>query len=115
MKLNIITREQLKARLDAGTATTLIEALPARYYQQAHLPGAINIPHDEIRAVAATQLPDKTATIVVYCASTPCQNSKQAAITLTQMGYESVFEYVEGKADWEDAGYLLESSENATA
>jgi rhodanese-related sulfurtransferase len=115
MKLKTITREQLKARIDNGSPTILVEALPARYYDQAHLPGAINIPHDDIRAVALTRLPDKAATIVVYCASTPCQNSRQALITLTQMGYEDAYEYVEGKADWEEAGYPLESSVGTTA
>lgn len=111
MNLKTISREQLKRRLDQAEPTTLVEALPARYYQQAHLPSAINIPHDEIRAVAPTRLPDKAATIVVYCANTPCQNSKQAVIALTQMGYENAYEYVEGKADWEEAGYTLESND----
>lgn len=115
MKLNTISRDQIKARLDAQTPTTLIEALPPRYFEQAHLPGAINIPHDQVRDMAPTLLPDMNATIVVYCANTPCQNSKMAAITLNQLGYTEVYEYVEGKVDWEEAGLSLEGAATASA
>jgi rhodanese-related sulfurtransferase len=105
--MNAISRNELKQRLDAGEPITLVEALPQRYFEAEHLPGAINIPHDEIRERAADQLPDKDATIVVYCASTACQNSAIGTQILTAMGYRQVFEYVEGKQDWKDAGYSL--------
>lgn len=105
-----ITRDELKARLDNGNPVTIIEALPQRYYEAEHLPGAINIPHDEIREKASGQLPDKDATIVTYCASTECRNSRIAADTLAVAGYRNVFEYVEGKQDWKEAGYPLESA-----
>jgi len=36
-----ISRDELKAGLDAGTLT-LIDALPESYYAQQHLPGALN-------------------------------------------------------------------------
>ena len=104
-----ITREALKAGLDRGDAITLVEALPQRYFDDGHLPGAINIPHDEIRARAASLLPDKEARIVVYCASTACRNSKLATDTLHRMGYTNAVEYVEGKQDWVEAGLPLET------
>lgn len=103
-----ITREELKARLDAGEPTTIVEALPRRYYDAEHLPGAINLPHDQVRERAATVLPDTNATIVVYCASTECRNSAIAADELGQLGYTRVLEYVEGKKDWKLAGLPLE-------
>jgi|TARA_R100000655_G_scaffold30719_3_gene61716 rhodanese-related sulfurtransferase len=106
--MNTITRDQIKARLDAGEPTVLVEALPARYYEAEHLPGAINIPHGEISARAARELPDKDATIVLYCASTDCQNSRIATEFLRGAGYRNALEYVEGKADWKEAGYPME-------
>lgn len=105
--MKTITREQLYARLNSGEPTVVIEALPKKYFEAEHIPGAINIPHDEILKRAATELPDKNATIVVYCASTPCQNSKIATQALTSLGYQNAFEYVEGKADWKEAGLPL--------
>jgi rhodanese-related sulfurtransferase len=105
--MKTISREELKGRLDSGEALTLIEALPRRYYIAGHLPGAINLPHDQVRELAPTLLPDKRAPLVVYCASTECRNSRIAAQTLESLGYDDVMEYVEGKADWTDAGYAL--------
>jgi rhodanese-related sulfurtransferase len=104
-----ITRDDLKAKLDRGARVTLVEALPAKYYEDKHLPGAINMPHDEVDALAPRLLPDKAAEIVVYCASGPCKNSGIAARRLAETGYTNVRDYHEGKADWIEAGYPVES------
>lgn len=104
-----IYRDDIHAHLRAGSAMTLVEALPEKYYRDGHLPGAIQMNHDEVREKAADRLPDKDAFIVVYCASTPCQNSRIAAQTLAAMGYARVAEYAEGKQDWVDAGLPVET------
>ncbi len=103
-----ITRDELKAKLDRGEDLTLVEALPLRYFLDQHLPGAINIPHDQIEALAHRLLPDKDAEIVVYCANAACQNSDIAARRLVDLGYRRVLEYDEGKRDWVDAGLPVE-------
>ena len=103
-----ISREQIKAKLDGKEPVTIIEALPQKYFDAEHLPGALNIPHDAIQAQAPDRLPDKQAFIIVYCASTDCQNSKMAAETLQQMGYANAFEYVEGKQHWLQANFPVE-------
>ena len=48
-----IDRTALKAKLDRKEPVVLVEALPPRYFADAHLPGAVNIPHDQIDAVSA--------------------------------------------------------------
>ena len=63
-----ITRDELKAALDQKTVI-LVETLPTPYFRHTHLPGALNLPPDEIEARAPVLLPDKDAAIVVYCAS----------------------------------------------
>ena len=63
-----ISRTELQPLVEAG-AVTLVEALPAQYFEQGHLPGAINIPHTEVRELAPALLPEKDAAIVVYCAN----------------------------------------------
>jgi len=113
--LTKITRQELKARLDRGERPILIEALPARYYVDAHLPGAINIPHEEVAELAPRVLPDHDAAIVVYCASGPCRNSAIAAERLAGLGYRNVVDYHEGKADWVAAGLPVEGSGAARA
>lgn len=103
-----ITREQIRDKLEAGDDFVLVEALPEKYFAKGHLPGAINLPHDQVATRAPALLPDKAKVIVVYCANTECANSEIAARALSELGYTSVFEYVQGKADWEAAGYPLE-------
>jgi rhodanese-related sulfurtransferase len=65
----IISREDLKAKMDRGEKFTLVETLPRHMYLQGHIPGAINLPPDEIQELAPRRLPDKNAEIVVYCGS----------------------------------------------
>ena len=110
-----ITREELKAKLDRGDKLVLVEALPAKYYEDSHLPGAINMPHDAVDALAPRLLPDTEAEIVVYCASGPCRNSGIAARRLVRLGYANVRDYHEGKADWIAAELPVESGPAAQA
>lgn len=110
-----ITRDELKAALGTANAPILIEALPARYYVDAHLPGAINIPHDAIDETVKTVLPDLDAPIVVYCANGPCKNSGIARVALAKLGYRNVRDYHDGKQDWRDAGLPLQGQGALTA
>jgi rhodanese-related sulfurtransferase len=64
----LISRDELKAKMDRGDRFTLVEALPEEAYRDSHLPGAVNVPYDRVREVAPERLPDKDADIVVYCA-----------------------------------------------
>ena len=102
-----ITRDELRALIDSGDVT-VVEALGPQYYEDAHLPGAINIPHTEVTRLAPELLPDKDAPIVTYCSNTACQNSQIALAQLRSMGYTNVRKYAEGKQDWTEAGLPLE-------
>ena len=64
-----ITRDELKKKMDRGEKFKLVETLPEGGFQQVHLPGATNLPLDQLRELAPKLLPDKNAEIVVYCAS----------------------------------------------
>ncbi len=106
--VNTISRDELEQRIDRGDAITIVEVLGPMYFEDAHLPGAKNLPHDRVDELAPTVLPDRSATVVVYCSNTACQNSTVAARRLVQLGYEHVYEYVEGKQDWIEAGLPVE-------
>lgn len=103
-----ITLADVRRAIESG-GVTLVEALGPQYYEDGHIPGAINIPHTVVAELAPALLPDKDAAIVVYCASGPCQNSDLAARQLVRHGYTNVRDYHEGKAEWVAAGLPLES------
>lgn len=110
-----ITRQDIVDHLETKTPMILVEALPEKYYREGHLPGAIHLPHDQVRELASVRLPNRDAFIVVYCANAPCRNSTIAANLLDSLGYTNVAEYVEGKQDWVDAGLALEKSPESKA
>jgi rhodanese-related sulfurtransferase len=68
-KVPLISREDLKAKLDRGDDFVLVEALPPPRYREGHLPRAINLPATQVMELAPKRLSDRTAEIVVYCAS----------------------------------------------
>jgi rhodanese-related sulfurtransferase len=105
-----ITREEIRAALDAHNDVVIVEALGPMYYDDAHLPGARNLPHDRVDELAAEVLPDKSAFVIVYCSNTACQNSVVASRRLVDLGYTNVHEYVEGKQDWIEAGLPVEQT-----
>ena len=100
--------QALRARLRSANARVLLEALPAKYYDDWHLPGARHMPHDQVRELAALLVPDKRAPVVVYCASATCRNSHVAASVLAQLGYEDVAVFAGGKRAWSEAGLPVE-------
>ena len=103
----IINRQELQARLNMNPPPALLEALPAKYYLEGHLAGALHFPYDRTRALAPLLVPDKAMAIVVYCASATCQNSHIAAAALEALGYADVSVFAGGKKDWSEAGLPL--------
>lgn len=64
-----ITREDLRQKIERGDKFELVETLPRTAYDHAHLPGAINLPPDQVKGLGPKLLPDKSTDIVVYCSS----------------------------------------------
>lgn len=103
-----LTRRQLQERLAANPTLVLLEALPEKYFNEWHLPNARHFPHEQARSLAASVVPDKSAEIVVYCASRTCQNSHIAAMTLASLGYGNVAVYPGGKEEWREPALAAE-------
>ncbi len=113
--MSLITLPELQARLETNPELVLVEALPPQYFRHSHLPGAINIPHDAVDALAPVLVPDRDEEIVVYCANGPCQNSGIATARLQELGYTNVRDYGEGKAEWIAAGLPVEGKARIAA
>jgi rhodanese-related sulfurtransferase len=67
--IKTISRDELEQKIHRHDEFTLVETLPTVAYEHAHLPGAINLPSDQVNVLAPKLLPNKNAEIVVYCAS----------------------------------------------
>ena len=102
-----IAVDELAARLASSHPPLVAEILGASYFEQGHLPGAINLPLEGFVENARRALPDKSAPIVVYCASATCKNSDLAATKLRSLGYTNVRVFTGGKAAWTAEGHSL--------
>jgi rhodanese-related sulfurtransferase len=86
---------------------TIVEALGAGFFADAHLPGAINIPPDQVDQLVWLLPSDHAAQIVVYCSGT-CAQSEMTALRLCELGYRNVAVYRGGKEDWVEHGLPVE-------
>lgn len=66
-------------------------------YSEGHIPGAINVPNEEIGTAEIAALPDKSQLILVYCRSG--RRSKEASEKLVKLGYTNIVEFG-GILDW---------------
>ena len=106
-KIKFMTIEQLLEMMENKEKFKLVEVLSQDSFRQGHLPGAINIPVDNLNNEASKKL-KKTDTVVVYCASYTCHASTNAAKMLLEMGYKNVLDFKGSKKIWVDAGFELE-------
>ncbi len=106
--MQAISRKQLQERMGGDDDLVLVEVLSAEQYKRGHIPGAMNIPlGDDFDRAVREAIPDQSQDVVVYCASKECHASPEAAQRMDELGYQQVYDYEEGKADWQDAGLPL--------
>ena len=96
----IVERKEVQEALSSGAV--IAEVLPRAHYDAGHLPGAIHLPLEGLERFAEA-IP-REAPLIVYCASSTCMNSHQAADRLARAGFTNVRVYAGGKADWKAAG-----------
>lgn len=102
--MELIDREELKAKLDRGDDFKLVMSLGEWAYQLSHIPGSLNISSFE----QARELLSPDDEIVVYCSDENCIASQAAYRFLTENGFSNVRRYAGGLSDWQRAGYPLD-------
>ena len=60
-------------------------------FAEGRIPGAINVPNEEIGTTDIAELPNKSQLILVYCRSG--RRSKEAAEKLVKLGYTNIVEF----------------------
>ena len=86
-----VSQEQAVQIMQEQTGYIIIDVRTEEEYDEGHIPGAVNLPLDNIGTVAPPQLPDKDQLILVYCRSG--RRSKQAAQKLADQGYTNIVEF----------------------
>jgi rhodanese-related sulfurtransferase len=86
----------------------VINVLGAEQYKDAHIKGSINVPFDQVEAYAKKL--DKKREIVFYCANYMCSASGASAEMLKKMGFENVWAYEGGTAEWYQLGYPIDGA-----
>src|SRR4051812_5346931 len=71
-------------------------------YEQGAIPGAVHIPRGQLESNVESRVPDKSAPIVINCASG--MRSAFAAKTLGELGYQDVVSLAGGFNKWKDEG-----------
>ncbi|MBQ8528556.1 MAG: rhodanese-like domain-containing protein [Clostridia bacterium] len=75
----------------------ILDVRRADEFAEGHIPGAINVPNEEIGTAEIAELPDKSQMILVYCRSG--RRSKEASEKLVKLGYTNIVEFG-GILDW---------------
>lgn len=101
--MNLISREELKAKLDRGDDFKLLMVMDEWAFKSQHIPGSIQ----ESQPAQASWL-QKDDEIVVYCTGGTCTDSLMAYQSLVSSGFSNVRRYAGGLQDWAMAGYPLE-------
>jgi rhodanese-related sulfurtransferase len=103
--MKLITRDELRIRIARGDKLKLVMTMPELAYCAKHIPHSVCIPTvDE-----AVERLERAEEIVLYCSDVYCASSIYAYRALERRGYTNLRRYAGGIADWEAAGYPLES------
>jgi len=121
----ILTTEELKAKIDAGTDMLIIDTMPYEdSYKKMHVPGAKQFlfPIPEMKEWDSKETngktmedykkllgPDPKKLIVIYCGFVKCTRSHNGALWAKKLGYTNVFRHPGGIFAWKGAGYPVDS------
>jgi rhodanese-related sulfurtransferase len=90
-----------------GKNHILIDVREDREWDEAHATGAVHLSKGIIERDIETEVPDKSATLVLYCGGG--YRSALAADSLHKMGYANVISLDGGWRAWQEAGLPVET------
>jgi rhodanese-related sulfurtransferase len=95
-------------RSAAETKSALIlDARPSVFFEQAHVPGALNLARDDFardyRHLSPSLKPATDKPIIVYCSGRDCHDSRLVANALMSLGFSNVRVFTGGWEEWSKA------------
>jgi rhodanese-related sulfurtransferase len=95
-----INHEELREMINTKATFTLLEITPSTEFKVGHLPGAKNLPMDQIENRVSDLITGKDSKVVVYGSGTNTDRSENAARKIASIGYTKVYHFAGGKAAW---------------
>ena len=103
--LEPVSRLTLLERLGGGSVT-LLDVRPADEFARGHLPGALNIPLDQLDAALGSVT--QNVPVVAYCRGPYCVLSYEAVAYLRARGIDAM-RLEDGYPEWKAAGLPVET------
>lgn len=100
-----ITAEAVHAAIEAKENVIILDVRTQGEYTKGHIQKSIHIPLDDVWKNVPSVIPDKTATVYVYCLSG--SRSVHAVKQMVHLGYTRVFNMTSGLLAWRQKGYVL--------
>ena len=92
-----ITQEDAVRIMKSNPDAIVLDVRTKEEFDKRHLPNALLVPIDNLRAGDFSALPDKDAVIVIYCWTG--RRAEDSAELLLEHGYKRVYEFG-GLVDW---------------
>jgi phage shock protein E len=103
---NEITQAEIISRIADKSTPLIIDVRSIEEYQQSHVPGAINLPHNTFSELPAHLKRAKNDELVVYCESG--KRADTVIKTLQKQGYFEVRHLQGDMRAWRNAGLKAE-------
>jgi rhodanese-related sulfurtransferase len=104
-RVNEITLDDVKKKLDRGETFLLVDVREESEYAADHLPGAIHLGKGIIERDIENRVPDPATPLVLYCGGG--FRSAMAADNLQKMGYTNVLSMQGGIRGWRERAFPL--------
>ena len=92
-----LTHDEAKALMASNPDVIIADVRTPQEFEKKHVLDALNIPLEDLREGNFSQLPDKNATIIIYCWTG--RRAQDAAELLIENDYRNVYE-MGGIVDW---------------
>jgi rhodanese-related sulfurtransferase len=101
-----IAPSELADRINTDNAPLILDVRTPGEYATGHIPGAVNIPHTELRDRLSELMSHQNEEIVVHCQTGPRAGVAQSI--LSQAGFMQIRELEGHMQQWKASGYPIE-------
>ena len=108
-----VSPDDVKGRLDKGTAGVLLDVREKEEVRQGYIPGALSIPRGFLEMQVEEKLPDKSVPVIAYCGGGT--RSLLAGRILKELGYTNVVSMKGGFSGWKNKGLPVQEDRQFTA